>query len=48
MVKDRVKFSTKRHKKRKGFCAIVESENKLNNVNTSVINFKPSQERAEN
>ena len=38
MVKDRVKFSTKRHKKRKGFCGrkVVESENKLINVNTSV------------
>ena len=37
MVKDRVKFSTKRHKKRKGFCGrkVVESENKLINVNTS-------------
>ena len=31
MVKDRVKFSTKRHKERKGFCGrkVVESENKL-------------------
>ena len=38
MVKDRVKFSTKRHKKRKGFCGrkVVESENKFINVNTSV------------
>ena len=38
MVKDRVKFSTKRHKKRKRFCGrkVVESENKLINVNTSV------------
>ena len=38
MVKDRVKFSTKRHKKRKGFCGImvVESENKLINVSVSV------------
>ena len=37
MVKDRVKFSTKRHKKRKGFCGrkVVESENKSINVNTS-------------
>ena len=37
MVKDRVNFSTKRHKKRKGFCGrkVVESENKLINVNTS-------------
>ena len=38
MAKDRVKFSTKRHKKRKGFCGrkVVESENRLINVNTSV------------
>ena len=38
MVKDRVKFSTKRHKKRKEFCGrkVVESENKLINVNTTV------------
>ena len=38
MVRDRVKFSTKRHKKRKGFFGrkVVESENKLINVNTSV------------
>ena len=37
MVKDRVKFSTKIHEKRKGFCGrkVVESENKLINVNTS-------------
>ena len=38
MVKDRVKFSTKRHKKRKGFCGrkAVESENKSINVNKDV------------
>ena len=38
MVKDRVNFSTKIHKKRKGFCGtkVVESENKLINVNTGV------------
>ena len=38
MVKDRVKFSTKRHKKRKGFCGrkVVESENTLINVSASV------------
>ena len=37
-MKDRLKFSTKRHKKRKGFCGrkVVEPENKLINVNTSV------------
>ena len=39
MVKDTVKFSTKRHKKRKGFCRrkVVESEDKLINVNIIVI-----------
>ena len=33
---ERVEFSTKRHKKRKGFCGrkVVESQNKLFNVNT--------------
>ena len=38
MAKDRVKFSKKRHKQRKEFCGkkVVESENKLINVNTSV------------
>ena len=38
MVKDTVKFSTKRHKKRKGFCRrkVVESEDKLINVNIIV------------
>lgn len=36
MVKDRLKFSTKRHKERKVFYGrrVVESENKLVNVNT--------------
>ena len=36
MVKDRLKFSIKRHKKRKAFYGrrVVESENKLVNVNT--------------
>ena len=38
MLKNRVKFSTKRHKKRKEFCGrkVVESENKLINVSVSV------------
>ena len=38
MVKDRVKFSTKRYKKRKEFCGrkVVESENKSINVITDV------------
>ena len=38
MVKDRVKFSTKRYKKRKDFCGrkVVESENKSINVITDV------------
>ena len=38
MARDRVTFSTKRHKKRKGFCGrkVVESENRLISVNTSV------------
>ena len=33
---ERVEFSTKRHKKREGFCGrkVVESQNKLFNVNT--------------
>ena len=37
-MEDRVKFSTNRHKKRKGFCGrkIVKPENKLINVNLSV------------
>ena len=38
MVKDRAKFSTRGHKKRKGFCGrnVIESENKLINVSASV------------
>ena len=38
MMKNRVKFSTKRHKKRKRFCGgkFAESENQLINVNTNV------------
>ena len=38
MVKDRLKFATKRHKKRKEFCGrkVEESKNKSINVNTDV------------
>ena len=38
MVKYRVKFSTKKHEKKKGFCGtkVAESKNKLINVNASV------------